>query len=175
MISAAYMELGLTMKYLGDLPQAIAYFEKIDPNWGQWAKVQAELADLHVRAGQMEQAKSVLDRAMNSTKDEQLRGQLLYVKSRIHFADGEYVESIVGFGEAMRLPVGDEIIDGALLSRGSAQYELAKQFDAKNDTASARERYEASLMDMKALLDRDPALNIKDSAFQYSWRWNDTA
>ena len=165
-ISAAYMELGLTMKYLGDLPQAIAYFEKIDPNWGQWAKVQAELADLHVRAGQMEQAKSVLDRAMNSTKDEQLRGQLLYVKSRIHFADGEYVESIVGFGEAMRLPVGDEIIDGALLSRGSAQYELAKKFDAKNDTASARERYEASLMDMKALLDRDPAPNIKDSAFR---------
>ncbi|MEE3234444.1 MAG: tetratricopeptide repeat protein [Candidatus Latescibacterota bacterium] len=165
-ISAGYMELGLTMKYLDDIPQAIAYFEKIDPNWPQWAKVQAELADLHVRAGQMDQAKSVLVRAMNSTKDEQLRGQLLYVKSRIHFADGEYSESIAGFGKSMQLPVADDIVDGALLSRGSAQYELAKELDAKKDTASAREHYEASLIDMKALLERDPAPNIKDSAFR---------
>jgi tetratricopeptide (TPR) repeat protein len=165
-ISASYMELGLTMKYLDDLPKAIAYFEEIDPNWSQWAKVQAELADLHVRAGQMSQAKAVLIRAMNSTTDEQLRGQLLYVKSRIHFADGEYKESIDGFGKAMRLPVSDEIINGALLSRGSAQYELAKNLDAKNDTALAREHYDLSLMDMKALLERDPAANIKDSAFR---------
>ena len=165
-ISASYMELGLTMKYLDDLPKAIAFFEQIDPNWSQWAKVQAELADLHVRAGQMAQAKDVLVRAMNSTKNEQLRGQLLYVKSRIHFADGEYGESIDGFGKAMQLPVADEIIDGALLSRGSAQYELAKKLDAKKDTALAREHYELSLMDMKALLERDPAANIKDSAFR---------
>ena len=165
-INASYMELGLTMKYLGDLPKAIAYFEEIDPNWSQWAKVQAELADLHVRAGQMSQAKEVLVRAMNSTTDEQLRGQLLYVKSRIHFADGEYSESIDGFGKAMLLPVSDEIINGALLSRGSAQYELAKNLDAKKDTAVAREHYELSLIDMKALLERDPAANIKDSAFR---------
>ena len=53
-----------------------------------------------------------------------------------------------------------------LLARGGAYYEVAKQQDATGDTARARISYEASLGDMKDLLESDPAPQIKDSAFR---------
>lgn len=166
LVNPARLELGLCYKNLGDLDTAITTFETIDSAWTQWAKVQAELADLYVRAGNKEAAKAVLARALDSTKEDELRGQLLYVKSRIHFGEGEYQQAIDGFTKAMELPVRDDITNGALLSRGSAQYELAKLLDARGDSVLARAQYEASLVDMKALLDLDPAANIKDSAFR---------
>ena len=66
----------------------------------------------------------------------------------------------------LKLPVREDIYNGSLLSRGSAYYELAKELDARGDTARARGEYESSLSDMKALLERNPAANIKDSAFE---------
>lgn len=165
-VNPAKMELGLCYKNTGDLTRAIDSFESIDPEWTQWAKVQAELADLYVRAGDQSAAKNVLTRALDAITDEELSGQLLYVKSRIHFAENEYRQAIEGFTAVLELPVRSDIFDGSLLSRGSALYELAKKYDAQGDTSSARVEYEASLIDMKALLDRDPAANIKDSAFR---------
>ena len=58
------------------------------------------------------------------------------------------------------------ILEGSLLARGGAYYEVAKQQDATGDTARARISYEASLDDMKDLLESDPAPQIKDSAFR---------
>ena len=43
---------------------------------------------------------------------------------------------------------------------------MAKQQDAIGDTAKAHISYEASLDDMKALLESEPAPQIKDSAFR---------
>ena len=166
-VNSAKMERGLCLKNTGDLSSAIASFESIDPQWGQWAKVQAELADLYVRSGDQGTAKNVLSKALDVVQDDDvLSGQLLYVKSRIHFTDKEYREAIAGFSEVLEFPVRDDIYNGSLLSRGSALYELAKALDAKGDTSLARVEYEASLVDMKALLDRNPAANIKDSAFR---------
>jgi tetratricopeptide (TPR) repeat protein len=166
LVNPGRLELGLSLKNLDKLPLAIETFEAIDPAWSQWAKVQAELADLYVRAGNKSAAKEVLARALESSDDDELRGQLLYVKSRIHFGEGEYDQAIAGFTQAMELPIRADIVNGALLSRGSAEYEQAKLLDARGDTAQARLRYEASLVDMKALLELDPAANIKDSAFR---------
>ncbi len=166
LVNSARMELGLCFKYLEQLDVAIATFEAIDSAWSQWAKVQAELADLYVRSGNKTAAKEVLQRALNASDDDELRGQLLYVKSRIHFGEGEYAQAITGFSETMELPVRGDIINGALLFRGSSQYELAKLLDARGDTVRAFVEYEASLVDMKALLERDPAANIKNSAFR---------
>ena len=166
-VNSAKMERGLCLKNTGDLSSAILSFESIDSQWSQWAKVQAELADLYVRSGDQGTAKIVLSKALDAVQDDDvLSGQLLYVKSRIHFTDKEYREAIAGFSEVLEFPVRDDIYNGSLLSRGSAFYELAKALDAKGDTSLARVEYEASLVDMKALLDRNPAANIKDSAFR---------
>ena len=91
----------MSLKNLDKLPLAIETFEAIDPAWSQWAKVQAELADLYVRAGNKSAAKEVLARALESYDDDELRGQLLYVKSRIHFGEGEYDQAIACFTQAM--------------------------------------------------------------------------
>ena len=166
-VNPARMELGLCFKNTGDLSKAIASFESIDSEWNQWAKVQAELADLYVRSGDQAGAKDVLSKALASVEeDDVLSGQLRYVKSRIHFTDKEYREAIAGFSDVLKLPVRENIYNGSLLSRGSAYYELAKELDARGDTARARGEYESSLSDMKALLERNPAANIKDSAFR---------
>ncbi len=165
-INPARMELGLCFKNMNDLTRAIASFESIDSQWSQWGKVQAELADLYVRSGDRSGAKRVLERAMEQVDSDELRGQLVYVKSRVHFTEAEYREAIEGFSQALELPIREDIYNGSLLSRGSAYYELAKTLDAKGDTARARGEYELSLIDMKALLERDPPANIKDSAFR---------
>ena len=165
-INQVRLELAMSLKNLEQTEAAIEVLETISEDWSEWAKIQAELADLHVRRGNTSRAQVVLDRALQVADGPDLRGQLLYVKSRIHFKENQYEEAVIGFSEAMQLPLRDDILDGSLLFRGSSHYELAKFNDARGDTAVARVRYEDSIVDMKALLDRDPAANIKDSAFR---------
>ncbi len=166
LVNPARLELALCLKNLERAEDAIEVFETIDDDWSEWSKIQAELADLYVRSGNMARAQAVLDRALGATDDGALRAQLLYVKSRIHFMANEYGEAVSGLSEAMSMPLRDDLQDGSLLFRGSSHYELAKFADARGDTAAARLEYEASIVDMKALLDRDPAANVKDNAFR---------
>jgi tetratricopeptide (TPR) repeat protein len=162
----AQMELGLTYKRTGNVDAAITAYENVDPAWGQWIKIQVELADLYVGKENYKQAETVLRQALGKTEEKKLLGQLHYIKARIHFAQEDYEGAIFELGQTLALPISPSVQESALLARGSAHYEVAKLQDAAADTTKAKLSYEMALVDMKELLERNPAPNIKDSAFR---------
>lgn len=164
--NSAYMELGLTYKWLKDPNKAIEAYEAVEEGWEQWPKVQVELGELYIAKKDYEQAKEALTRALGQTKDEELQSQMHYTVARVHFAQSDYEGATREWSLALEKSPPAQILESSLLARGGAYYEVAKQQDAAGDSASARISYEASLADMKALLDRNPAPQIKDSAFR---------
>ena len=164
--NTARMELGLTYKRLDEPESAIAAYEAVEEGWEQWPTVQVELAELYIGKEDYDRAGAVLGRALKGVDDETLKGQMHYTVARVHFAESDYPSAIREWGRAIELDPPEHILKGSLLARGGAYYEVAKQQDAAGDTVSARLSYEASLEDMKALLERDPAPQIKDNAFR---------
>ena len=164
--NTANMELGITCKWLKDPGKGIAAYEAVEEGWEQWPKVQVQLAELYIEQQDLDRAKEVLGRALEQAKGEELQGQTHYTVARVHFSQGDYEGAAREWSLAIELSPPDHILEGSLLARGGAYYEMAKQQDATGDTASARISYEASVADMKALLDRNPEPQIKDSAFR---------
>jgi tetratricopeptide (TPR) repeat protein len=163
----AHMELALVYKKQGDLEAAIRSLETIDAAWPQWGKVQVELADLYLTLDNDKQAEEVLNRALGRVEDDQLHSQLHYTKGKILFSRyQDYRKSIANFDSCLQLSPPDQLYNSALFSRGAAYYELAKQQDTAGDSTRARSSYAASIEDMKELLKRNPAANLKDSAFR---------
>ena len=166
LVNSVHMELGLTYERIGEYPAAIASFDNIEESWEQWSKVQVKAAELHMARQEYDAAEAVLAKAMARVEDPHLGSQLHYMAGRINFVQGEYVEAIEELRKTLELSASDDIIESALLARGSAHYELAKARDAAGRTLPARASYEASLEDMQALLERDPEPYIKDSAYR---------
>lgn len=165
--NSAEMELGLAYKKLGDLDSAIRALEEVEEGWAQWSKVQIELAELYLTQNNPKQAEAVLNRALGKVEEGQLQSQLHYLKGKIAFSRySDYAAALRQFDSTLVAGPPAEIFDSALFSRGAAYYELAKRQDAKGDSSLARTNYEASVEDMKALLARSPAPNLKDSAFR---------
>ena len=160
------MELGLTYKRLQDTDSAIAAYETVEADWDKWPTVQVELAELYMGKQEYEKARQALARALDRADDDTLKGQMHYTLARVHFAEDNFAGAIDSWGQAVALNPPTHILQNSLLARGGAYYEVAKQQDAVGDTAKARISYEASLDDMKALLESDPAPQIKDSAFR---------
>ena len=160
------MELGLTYKRLYDPAGAIAAYETVEAGWDKWPTVQVELAELYMGQQEYAKARQALSRALDRAGDATLRGQMHYTLARVHFAEDDFASAIGSWGQAIALNPPAHILQNSLLARGGAYYEVAKQQDAVGDTAKARMSYEASLEDMKALLESDPAPQIKDSAFR---------
>ena len=160
------MELGLTYKRLQDQDSAIAAYEMVEADWDKWPTVQVELAELYMGKQEYEKARKALSRALDRADDDTLRGQMHYTLARVHFAEDNLAGAIDSWGQAIALNPPVHILQNSLLARGGAYYEVAKQQDAVGDTAKARISYETSLEDMKALLESDPAPQIKDSAFR---------
>ena len=164
--NTAYMELGLTYKWLKDPDRAIAAYETVEDDWEQWPKVQVDLAELYIGKREHDRAREALRRALDKAQDKELESQMHYTAARVHFAQDDFEGAIREWTLALEKTPPPQILESSLLARGGAYYEVAKQQDAVGDTANARLSYEASLEDMKALLDRDPAPQIKDSAFR---------
>lgn len=160
------MELGLTYKRLQDTESAIAAYETVEEGWDKWPTVQVELAELYMGKQEYEKARKALSSALDRADDDTLRGQMHYTLARVHFAEDNFAGAIDSWGQAIALNPPVHILQNSLLARGGAYYEVAKQQDTVGDTAQARVSYEASLEDMKALLESDPAPQIKDSAFR---------
>ena len=160
------MELGLTYKRLQDQDSAIAAYETVEESWDKWPTVQVELAELYMDKQEYEKAREALSRALGRAGDDTLKGQMRYTLARVHFAEDNFAGAIDSWGQAIALNPPTHILQNSLLARGGAYYEVAKQQDAVGDTATARISYEASLEDMKALLESDPTPQIKDSAFR---------
>ncbi len=160
------MELGLTYKRLEDTDSAIAAYETVEEGWDKWPTVQVELAELYMGKQEYEKARKALSSALDRAGDETLKGQMYYTLARVHFAEDNFAGAIDAWGQAIALNPPTHILQNSLLARGGAYYEVAKQQDAIADTAKARVSYEVSLDDMKALLESDPAPQIKDSAFR---------
>ena len=160
------MELGLTYKHLQDTDSAIAAYETVEEGWDKWPTVQVELAELYMGKQEYEKARKSLASALDRADDNTLRGQMHYTLARVHFAEDNFAGAIGSWGRAIALNPPTHILQNSLLARGGAYYEVAKQQDAVGDTATARTSYESSLEDMKALLESDPAPQIKDSAFR---------
>lgn len=164
--NTARMELGLAYKRLQDTDRAIAAYELVEEDWDKWPTVQVELAELYMGEQAYAKAGQALSRALDRAGDDTLRGQMHYTLARVHFAEDNFAGAIGSWGQAIALNPPEHILQNSLLARGGAYYEVAKQQDAVGDTAQARLSYEASLEDMKALLESDPAPQIKDSAFR---------
>jgi len=164
--NTARMELGLTYKRLNRADAAIASYEAVEADWEQWPTVQVELAELYIGKGDYANAEASLALALGKADSEMLKGQMHYTAARVHFAQSNYPGAISEWSKAIELDPPPHILEGSLLARGGAYYEVAKQQDATGDTARARISYEASLDDMKDLLESDPAPQIKDSAFR---------
>ena len=164
--NTARMELGLVYKHLQDTDRAIAAYETVEEEWDKWPTVQVELAELYMGHQAYAQAGQALSRALDRAGDDTLRGQMHYTLARVHFAEDNFAGAIGSWGQAIALNPPAHILQNSLLARGGAYYEVAKQQDAAGDTAEARLSYEASLKDMKALLDSGPTPQIKDSAFR---------
>ncbi len=160
------MELGLTYKRLDDPASAIAAYERVEADWNKWPTVQVELAELYMDKQEYKKARQALAGALERADDDILKGQMHYTLARVLFAEDNFAAAIDSWGQAVALNPPLHILQNSLLARGGAYYEVAKQQDAVGDTAQARAIYEASLEDMKALLESDPAPQIKDSAFR---------
>ncbi len=160
------MELGLTYKRLEDSDNAIAAYETVEEGWDKWPTVQVELAELYLGKREYEKARQALVRALDRAGDDTLKSQMYYTLARVHFAEDNFAGAIRAWGQAIALNPPEHLLQNSLLARGGAYYEVAKQQDAVGDTAQARVSYEASLADMKALLESAPAPQIKDSAFR---------
>ena len=145
---------------------AIGSFEAVEPGFYQWTKLQVDLAELYIGQQNYAQAEAVLRQALEKTEEKELQSQFHYIKGRVHFAQADYEASIREFTWGLEKSPTADIEKSGLLARGSAYYEVAKQQDAASDTASARVNYEATLRDMKELLQLDPAPRLKDSAFR---------
>ncbi|MEE2659872.1 MAG: tetratricopeptide repeat protein [Candidatus Latescibacterota bacterium] len=164
-LNLVHMELGLTHKRLSEIPQAITSLSAISDDWDQWAKIQVELAELHVSQGDAEVAQTILERALHAAGDETLQSQIHYIKGRLAFNQGNYRGAIRELDLALET-ADEKVSDGALFTRGASYYELAKELDARGDSAVARPQYMSSQVDMKSLLDRDPQAYLRDSAFR---------
>ncbi|HIG54867.1 MAG TPA: tetratricopeptide repeat protein [Candidatus Handelsmanbacteria bacterium] len=164
--NTARMELGLTYKRVNDTDGAIAAYESVEEGWEQWPTVQVELAELYIGKQNYAGARKALAGALMKANDATLKGQMHYTVARVHFAESNYQDAISEWGKAIALSPPEHILKGSLLARGGAYYEVAKLQDAAGDTVSARTSYEASLDDMKALLESSPSPQIKDSAFR---------
>ena len=164
--NAAYMERGLTYKKFGDTEAAISSFEAVEPDFDQWPQLQADLAEMYMGRQDYARAEVALRQALGKVESDELQSQFHYIKARVHFVQRDYDNSIREFTLALEKSLSAEIAESGLLARGSAYYEVAKQQDAAGDTASARVNYEATLKDMKELLQFDPAPHLKDSAFR---------
>ena len=161
-----YMELGLSYKQMGNKKAALSAYESVEQDWFQWAKLQVDAAELYLAEKNSAKAEEVLRQALVRAEDEQVQSQLHYIKARVHFLQADYEAAIRDWSLALGKSPSPTVLQGALLARGSAYYELAKKQDAAGDTTAAGANYQASIGDMKALLERDPAANIKDSAFR---------
>ena len=164
--NTANMELGITHKRMGDVDAAIAAFETVEDDWNQWGKVQLELAELYTGKGDYEGAEQVLRRTLGAIDNDQLLGQLHYIKGKAHFAQSEYVEAVAELDKTLQGSAAAKVVESALLTRGASHYEIARQLDASGDSLQAQSSYEASLADLKRLLEEDPPTHIKDSAFR---------
>ncbi len=164
--NTANMELGITDKRMGNIQGAIAAFEAVEQGWSQWAKVQLELAELYARQQNYQRAEVVLRRSLGEIQDDQLLGQLHYIKGKAHFAQMEYEEAVAELDKSLQGTADPKVVESALLTRGASHYEIARQMDAAGDSTLAQSRYEASLADLKKLLEGDPPPHIKDSAFR---------
>lgn len=166
LINTAYMELGLAHKGLNEPDEAIAAYQKVDQNWEQWPGVQVDLAELYINRRDYDAASEALEQALGRVDDPILRSQMHYTAARVHFAQDDFDGAIRQWSGALEASPSAQIVAGSLLARGGAYYEAAKLRDAAGDTTVARSYYEASLTDMKRLLEGDPEPQIKDSAFR---------
>ncbi|HJP29733.1 MAG TPA: tetratricopeptide repeat protein [Candidatus Latescibacteria bacterium] len=164
--NTAQMELGLAHKVLKEPDLAIAAYLQVAEAWGQWPSVQVDLAELYIGRGDYDEAKVALGQALARVEDSTLRSQIHYTSARVGFAQDDFELAIREWSQALAASPPPQIQQSSLLARGGAYYEVAKQRDASGDTTAARNYYEASLTDMKALLERDPTPQIKDSAFR---------
>lgn len=164
--NTAHMELGLTYKAMKQPDKAIASYARVEEGWGNWPSVQVDMAELYIGKNEHDAANEALERALARVDEARLRSQIHYTSARVHFAQENFEEAIASWTEALEGSPPERIYESSLLARGGAYYEVAKMRDATGDTTTARSFYESSLTDMKELLDRDPAPQIKDSAFR---------
>jgi tetratricopeptide (TPR) repeat protein len=164
--NTAHMELGLSFKGAGEPDKAIVTYQLIDESWEQWPSVQVDLAELYIAEGEFAAAKQALSSALGRVNDERLQSQMYYTSARVAFAQSDYEGAIDGWTRALAMSPPPTILTSSLLARGGAYYEAAKGLDAKGDSVDARSYYEASLMDMQTLLERNPSVQLKDSAFR---------
>jgi len=166
LIDTAHMELGLAYKGLNQPDEAIAAYQKVAHTWGQWPSVQVDLAELYIDRRDYGEASKALEQALGQVDDPKLLSQMHYTAARVHFAQDDFDGAIREWSSALEASPSPAIVAGSLLARGGAYYEAAKLRDAAGDSTDARTYYEASLTDMKRLLEGDPTAQIKDSAFR---------
>jgi tetratricopeptide (TPR) repeat protein len=167
LMNQARMELALVYKKQKNPEEAIRSLEAIDAAWPQWGKVQIELADLYLSLDNDQRAEEVLNQALGRVEEDQLESQLHYTKGKIFFSRyQDYRRAIANFDSSLQFSPPEQLYNSTLFSRGAAYFELAKSQDAAGDSTRAHSSYLASIEDMQALLERNPAANLKDSAFR---------
>ena len=164
--NSAQMELGIAYKALKQPDSAIEAYLQVAEAWQQWPSVQVELAELYIGKKDYDAAVAALDRALGRVEDSQLRSQIHYTAARVGYARDDFESAVREWTLALESSPPPQIQQSSLLARGGAYYEAAKGRDASGDTTVARSFYEASLTDMKQLLESNPSPQIKDSAFR---------
>ena len=168
LVQAVRVELGVLYKSLGSIEQARQQFVEVEKGWKQWANVQIELVDLYQQTGRLEEAQETIEGALTQESNLSARKKehLHYLLGQVQFLQDNLESAIENWSYTFDTRANKSVAVAALLGRGSANYELAKQYDAATHQDGSVRYYEAAIEDMKSLLALDPAVNIKDSAFR---------
>lgn len=164
--NSIHMELGIIYRRLEDTEAAIDAFAAVEESFAHWGKTQVELAQLCILAGKLERAQEVLDRTLAHDGGGELSGRLHHMKGKLHYDLDDYPLAIQEFGLSLSHSQDPDILNSSLFSRGACHYELARTQDASGDSVSARSSYQASLADMKELLQKGVPANMRDGAFR---------
>lgn len=143
-------ELGLVYRDANRPEKVIKTLDQIPLDAPVWSKAGLLGGDFLLRRGRLEKAEILLKRGLAVPLEGGASGELHYVLARVHFEQGRYAEGVEAFEKALVSTDRENILQGSLLGRGTAYYQMGD--------------FERAVGDLEKLLAGRPPLNLKDQA-----------
>ncbi|MFH1834434.1 MAG: tetratricopeptide repeat protein, partial [bacterium] len=147
----ALLELGVVYRDAGDMAKAIGALDRIPEGSAVWARAGLVAGELLLRQGSLDSAEVMLRRGLRALAPGEAGVDLVYVLGRTLFEQGRFAASAEAFTEVLGQAAGEGMLQGSLLGRGAAYYQLAD--------------YQRAVVDLEAVLaDGGAPVSMKDQA-----------
>ena len=166
-----WKDLGLLYKSTNRMDEAIEAFSNVDEDFELWTKVQADMADLLLAAGRLDEIPARIDFDRVTAKaaaegDEETLAELHYVQGRIARERDDRAAQIEHFGAALARVPESRVRSLALFFRGLAHYSEGMAADAADDSLTGTAHFEAAVDDLQRLLDAGVSAEMRPIAYR---------